>query len=255
MRRIAARARRRLRRHGRPQPSPSSFVVALDEPVRRIVEEAHAHSMTGAERLAATVDAVGHVVGRSIPGALVECGVWRGGSVLAMIRALQLFGCDDRDVYAFDTFAGMTEPSEAETSRFAEPALRTWRRARSRGERPWGELFAGPGTDVASVGALLRGTGYPAERIHLVEGQVERSLPGRAPDRIAVLRLDTDWYASTRHELEHLYPRLSPGGVLIVDDYGHWDGCRRAVDEYFAEHPPAPLLTRIDYSARMAVKA
>ena len=104
------------------------------------------------------------------------------------------------------------------------------------------------------VRELLRSTGYPSERVHVVRGAVEETLPGHAPDRLALLRLDTDWYESTRHELQELYPRLATGGVLIVDDYGHWEGARRAVDEYFAGAGPAPLLQRIDYTGRMAVK-
>jgi hypothetical protein len=83
---------------------------------------------------------------------------------------------------------------------------------------------------------------------------VEETLPARAPGKIALLRLDTDWYESTRCEMEHLYPRLSPGGVLIVDDYGHWQGARDAVDEYLAAHEEALLLARVDYTARIAVK-
>jgi hypothetical protein len=100
---------------------------------------------------------------------------------------------------------------------------------------------------------MLR-TGYPRERIHFVKGKVEDTIPAEAPGTIALLRLDTDWYESTRHELIHLFPRLSSGGVVIIDDYGHWRGSRRAVDEYFEEHGPAPLLHRIDYTARAAVK-
>ena len=75
-----------------------------------------------------------------------------------------------------------------------------------------------------------------------------------APRKIALLRLDTDWYESTKHELVHLFPRLSTGGVLIVDDYGHWAGARRAVDEYVSEHGIVMLLTRIDYTGRIGVK-
>ena len=91
--------------------------------------------------------------------------------------------------------------------------------------------------------------GSGPERIHFVEGKVEDTIPAHAPERIALLRLDTDWYESTRHELEHLYPRLSRGGVLIIDDYGHWQGARQAVDEYFGD-AHAALLNRIDYTAR-----
>lgn len=75
-----------------------------------------------------------------------------------------------------------------------------------------------------------------------------------AVGRIALLRLDTDWYESTHHELEHLWERLEPGGALIIDDYGHWAGARQAVDEFFAGRPDAPLLARVDYTGRMGTK-
>ncbi|HSR89761.1 MAG TPA: TylF/MycF/NovP-related O-methyltransferase, partial [Gemmatimonadales bacterium] len=78
--------------------------------------------------------------------------------------------------------------------------------------------------------------------------------PDAAPSTISLLRLDTDWYESTRHELTHLFPRLSPGGVLIIDDYGHWQGARKATDEYFARHSVRMLLNRIDYTGRIGVK-
>jgi O-methyltransferase len=97
-------------------------------------------------------------------------------------------------------------------------------------------------------------TGYDMGRIHFVKGKVEDTIPNGAPSRIAILRLDTDWYESTRHELENLYPRLSPRGVLIIDDYGHWAGCRQAVDEYIHSNKIKLLLNRVDYTGRVAVK-
>ena len=118
-----------------------------------------------------------------------------------------------------------------------------------------GGLF-GPGSfSEESVRATLLETGYPPERLHFVRGAVEETVPAAAPEQLALLRLDTDWYESTRHELVHLYPRLSDGGILIVDDYGHWEGCRRAVDEYFASDADPILLNRIDYTGRIAIKA
>jgi hypothetical protein len=201
-----------------------------------IVEAALPYTMTGAERLQALEDAVRHVVARGIPGALCECGVWRGGSVLAMALTLRDCGEESRELWLYDTFAGMTEPDERDGPEAA---------------RLGGELAVG----LEEVRATLLSSGYPHERFHFVAGPVEETLPGRSPGPLALLRLDTDWYASTRHELEHLYPLLAPGGVLIVDDYGHWEGAARAVDEYFAAHPPRPLLARIDYTCRMAVKA
>jgi hypothetical protein len=104
------------------------------------------------------------------------------------------------------------------------------------------------------VQRAVRSTGYDPGKIHLIKGKVEDTVPGAAPTKIALLRLDTDWYESTRHELEHLFPRLSPGGVIIIDDYGHWQGARRATDEFLAQHNIPLLLNRIDYTARIGVK-
>jgi hypothetical protein len=221
---------------------------------RPIVERAFEHTMTGALRLDATVQAVRYCVAREVPGAFAECGVWRGGSVLAMLLTLQELGVDDRDVFLFDTFEGMTEPTEHDTTDHEPAAIETWREARSRGERPWVDVFGADVFDESTVRELLVGSGYPEARLHLVKGPVEDTLPAAAPERLALLRLDTDWYESTRHELVHLYPRLAAGGVLMIDDYGHWQGARRAVDEYFASEAQPLLLNRIDYTGRIAVK-
>ena len=211
--------------------------------------------MTSVPRLQACIDAVRYAVAREIPGPFAECGVWRGGSVLAMILTLQELGVDDRDLYLYDTFEGMTAPTERDVSPRDGAALDDWTQATRQGDRPWAEVFGANVFDENSVRETLLASGYPADRIHLVRGPVEQTIPGQAPDGLAILRLDTDWYESTRHELVHLYPRLADGGVLMIDDYGHWEGCARAVDEYFAAHGPAPLLSRIDYTGRIAVKS
>ena len=100
----------------------------------------------------------------------------------------------------------------------------------------------------------MQRTGYDPARMHFVKGDVLETVPQEAPERIALLRLDTDWYESTRHELDHLYARLSPGGILIIDDYGHWRGARRAVDEFIEKHRLRLFLNRIDYTGRLAIK-
>lgn len=233
---------------------PALDLDAVPVEDRWIVERALPLTMTGVQRLHALVEAVRHCVRRDVPGAFVECGVWRGGSVLAMIIALQELGVDDRDLFLYDTFEGMTTPTEHDVSAYEAPALQTWGEAARANARPWAQLFDPEVFNERSVRETVLSTGYPAERVHLVRGAVEDTLPADAPERLALLRLDTDWYASTRHELVHLYPRLSGGGVLIIDDYGHWQGARRAVDEYFATDAPPPLLHRIDYASRIAVK-
>ena len=116
-----------------------------------------------------------------------------------------------------------------------------------------GTVWAVAGLD--DVRANMLATGYPQELVHYVKGPVESTIPGSAPHGpIALLRLDTDWYESTKHELVHLFPLLSEGGVLIIDDYGHWHGARQAVDEYFAGDCRPFYLHRIDYTGRLLVK-
>jgi hypothetical protein len=221
-----------------------------------IMAQVRPYTMTSALRIEAVINAVRYCVAGNVPGAFAECGVWRGGSVMAMLLTLLELGVRDRDIYLYDTFEGMTAPTKEDTSVFEEPALKTWQRARQKGEKAWQGMFNQQVFNQEDVRKALLSTGYPGERLHFVRGPVEQTIPGVLADKLALLRLDTDWYESTRHEMVHMYPRLSRGGVLIIDDYGHWQGCRQAVDEYFSDGTVAPvLLQRIDYTGRMAVKS
>ncbi len=244
---------RRLLRRGAAAPEPPGLLASASPADRHIVERSSPHTMTNAGQLLALIDAVRYCEARGLPGALAECGVWLGGSVLAMILTLQELA-GEREIYLFDTFTGMSAPTEDDVSPYERPALETWQEAHRAQRLPWEGLFDPRAFNLEAVRSRLMDTGYPSELLHFVPGPVEDTLPERAPDQLALLRLDTDWYSSTRHELVHLFPRLTPGGVLIVDDYGHWEGAQRAVDEFFAsEHPPV-LLNRVDYTARVAIK-
>src|SRR5947209_858710 len=126
---VGRRAREALSRRRRPSARAAESHVrepTLTPHEQTVVEQVRPFTMTSAERIVATIDAVDHVVREGIAGALVECGVWRGGMVLAMIRTLQRHGIGDRDIFLYDTFAGMTEPTEHDTSRFDRPAVETW---------------------------------------------------------------------------------------------------------------------------------
>jgi SAM-dependent methyltransferase len=225
---------------------PEAERAALDPVDRRIAERAFPNSLTGLPRLLALIRAVRGVVAEGVPGAFAECGVWRGGSVVAMIETLQELGVADREIWLYDTFEGMTEPSERDGE-----ARELWERT---GGRPWPEFFDPEVFTEEGVRATLEATGYPPELLRFVRGPVEETLPERAPGELALLRLDTDFYGSTLHELRHLYPRLAEGGVLIVDDYGEFAGAQAAVDEFFAADPAPPELRPIDESARIAIK-
>ena len=207
-------------------------------------------TMTSLERMYGLWSATRYVVENELAGDFVECGVWRGGSVMLMALTLLRRGDTTRDLWLYDTFRGMTAPTDDDVQVMSgRAALEILRDQPRTPEDPfWG---------IASREAVeenLRRTGYPFERFRFVEGDVMTTLPETAPSRIALLRLDTDWYTSTRHELEHLYPRLVPGGVLIIDDYGYWRGARKATDEYLATLQPRPFLHRIDYTGRMCLK-
>lgn len=251
MGRVLSTARRAVRRLGwdvvpARSPWPSDFT---DEEVA-LCEEVRPYTMTSPEAVVTLAGAVRHLVAAGVPGAFVECGVWKGGSSMAIARTLLRLGRSDAELYLFDTFEGMTEPTEHDVSRSG----RTARELLQEEEGKWDSLLWAR-APLEAVRAALTAVGYPPERVRLVKGPVERTLPDAAPATIALLRLDTDWYESTRHELEHLYPRLSPGGVLVIDDYGWWGGARKATDEYFAARGDQPLLLRVDDSGlRMGVK-
>jgi hypothetical protein len=244
---VKATVKKLMRRLGfkKPQPFPPDFDQAAIDLIRRV----QPYTMTGEARLFALIQAVNYVVKAGVPGSIVECGVWRGGSMMAVACTLMTLGRGDRDLYLFDTYEGMTSPTDADVNYKGAAALADFERAKDGGE---GSAWCQASLD--DVRQNLLGTGYPGQGLKFIKGKVEDTIPESAPAQIAILRLDTDWYESTRHELIHLYPRLVAGGVLIIDDYGYWRGCRKAVDEYFAAHGTPILLNRVDYTGRIAVK-
>ena len=207
-------------------------------------------TLTSVERLYALYKAVEYLARHQIPGGFVECGVWKGGSVMMMALALQKFGDTTRRIHCFDTFEGMTAPTEFDVHRDTKECAST---ALARSERREDNVvwaFA----PLETVRQNMASTGYAADLVSYHRGMVEETVPGSAPGQIALLRLDTDWYKSTKHELIHLYPRIVRGGIIIVDDYGEWQGARKAVDEFLDATKPKLFLSRIDQTGRIAVK-
>jgi hypothetical protein len=226
------------------------FPIEATQTDRAIVRSVHPITMTSAERVWSLLQAVRYVTDEQIPGAFAECGVWRGGSVVAMVLKLAELRVADREIWLYDTFEGMTAPTandiEASTGKSAHQLMSSTEVGD--GNNVW--AFA----SQQDVEQNLSATGYPMERFHLIKGDVAQTLLTQFPAQIALLRLDTDWYESTRLGLEILYPRLAVGGVCILDDYGHWQGARKAVDEYFEGLGIRPLMHPIDYSGRVFIK-
>jgi O-methyltransferase len=229
------------------QMGPVDLDPAVVETIKRVLP----FTQTSPERIAALCASVEYLVRSGVRGDMVECGVWKGGSMMAVALTLRRLGRADRELYLFDTFAGKAGlvPTQFDIDITGRSALEARRKKLTRRA---GRSASTKGVPRKEVEMALLSTGYDAGRLHFVEGAVEETLPDQAPSEVALLRLDTDWYESTRHELTHLYPRLQNGGVLIIDDYGHYEGAKKAVDEYFEGHQI--FLHRIDYTGRIAVK-
>jgi O-methyltransferase len=227
----------------------------LEPEFQNILEKCRPFSMASRERLYAVFQAVRYVVRNAIPGDIVECGVWRGGACMVAALSLLSEGDTTRRLWLYDTYAGMTAPSAEDAHRWTrthrwagQDAQKIWQRSEKKDHNEW--CYAG----LDEVRENLFGTGYPRSQIEFVKGDVGATLSSGGPAKISLLRLDTDWYESTRAALEALYPRLPEKGVLIIDDYGVWAGARQAIDEYFAEQKINMLLQRTDYTGRMGLK-
>lgn len=189
----------------------------------------------GNARLRGLYGAVQHVVTRGIPGDVVECGTARGGSAALMGLTLKSLGAR-RTLWLFDTFEGLPPPSAADPDR-AIAELYTG-------------MFRGGYEEVRALLERFR----ILEDSRMVKGLFQDTLPTAEVGAVAVLHLDGDWYESILVCLEHLYDRVTPGGVIQFDDYGHWEGARKAVDEFLDRRSIRVPLKRLDYAARVLVK-
>ena len=229
-----------------------------------IIRQVLPYTLTTPARLFVLIEAVKYVINNNIEGDIVECGVWKGGSMMAAALALLEMNATDRDLYLYDTFKGMTKPSEEDVTICGDTAHEDYLH---RVKRKAPEVY--PYTlkrddkrdmsnwcysSLEEVRKNMFSLRYPRDRIFFIQGRVEDTIPHQVPAGISILRLDTDFYESTKHELEHLFPRVSQGGVLIIDDYGHWLGQKKAVDEYIQEHRTTIFLNRVDFSCRVGVK-
>lgn len=241
--------RRRNRRNLNPRDRIRELIPEVTNGDVGLISEALTMSMTSPERMWALLQAIRYLEENQIQGDFVECGVWRGGSSFLMAKALRALGREDRTLWLFDTFDGMVEPTEKDTTfdgHAAEVLLE-----RDQDKRETSHIWAI--ASEAEVQANMARSGYPMNRINLVKGDVRSTLGEGVFRSVALARLDTDWYESTKHELEVLMPLMASGGIVIVDDYGHWSGSKQAVDEWLREASWKPLVSRIDYTGRLWV--
>ena len=225
------------------------FPTDFDDDHIEIIRSVKSYTMTSNERLYTLIEGVKHIIQGNVPGDIVECGVWRGGSMMAIAHTLTRLNHSEKSLFLFDTFSGMSQPTEFDVNVHGFKASDKFhKKRRPDGKTDWA---------IASLGEVkenLMKTDYDESKIHFIEGKVEDTIPEKSPKSISLLRLDTDWYESTKHEMVHLFPRLSKNGIIIIDDYGLWKGSQKAVDEYFSENKINILLNRVDHSARLGLK-
>lgn len=213
-----------------------------------IINQVQPFTMTSKERLVSLIRAIKYLQDNKIDGDFVECGVWKGGSVMAMVLASRKFVGLERKIWLCDTFNGMTPPISDDTQFDGIPAKNLLEKDEKKVSNVWAV------SGLEEVKSNIDALGYPNDLLDYIIGPVEVTLPKLTIGKISLLRLDTDWYESTKIELEILFPKLVKGGVLIIDDYGHWKGCKKAVDEYMSSLNRPYFLNRIDYTGRLLIK-
>jgi hypothetical protein len=224
-----------------------------DEKQLEIVKMVENYTMTDAPAIINLINAIEYIEENKIEGDIVECGVARGGSMMTIAYALNNLKSQSRNLYLYDLFfPGMPEGGEFDYFMTGENATETFKQAGIIYDPYKEELINQLMNEVKD---LMKSTGYPSKNIQYIQGKVEDTIPKVIPEKIALLRLDTDLYESTKHELEHLYPRLSDHGVLIIDDYGCFKGARKATDDYFKEKNIPLYLCRVGKTGcRFAIK-
>jgi O-methyltransferase len=219
--------------------------VFISEPFKDAYEISKAFTMTSLARMTCLWQASDWLNANGIEGDFIECGVWKGGSSMLMAQNLLLHPNVKRNLHLYDTFEGMTEPTSHDVDFKGQSAEELMRSASGRKKEATIWAYA----QLSEVKKNIAMTNFPSEQVHYHVGKVEETISNPPlHDQIALLRLDTDWYSSTKHELECLYDRIVDNGILIIDDYGHWNGCRRAVDEFFESKGLRPFFVPIDYT-------
>jgi len=204
------------------------------------------------ERFASLYQAINYIIKNNIDGDFVECGVFMGGSAMMMSYAMGEFDKDDilkKKIWLYDTYQGMANASIFDKNILNQNAITELSSNKKKENKK--DIWAY--SSLSYVKINMKKTNIKFEKVKFIEGLVEDTLLKDRPTKISLLRLDTDFYESTKIELEKLFPLLEIGGILIIDDYGHWKGCKKAVDEYF-ENKKNIFFQQIDYSGLIGVK-
>lgn len=226
-----------------------SYPIEIEPKNKRLIELVKPNSMSPNIRLHELINSIEYIINKNIKGDFVECGVWRGANLVVMQKLLERNKTENIQVYGYDTFEGMSEPTEFDSDYMgnkAEDAMKKTPKKEGRGIWAYSTIE----TVINNIENFVNSP----NNVKLIKGKVEETLTKKKnlPNSISLLRLDTDFYESTKIELEVLFPLLTKGGILIIDDYGHFTGARKAVDQYFKNQKI--WLKYVDYTCRLYVK-
>lgn len=227
-------------------------VVEADSSEKKLLELSGKYSMTNLLKRWSLINAIKHTSIENVEGDFVECGVWKGGNLIIFEHLNEKYQMNKK-IYAYDTFSGMSEPTTNDKNYLDIGAQKEWEENKKNNDINL-SFNCYSSLEEVKNNLLKNSIRKNLNNLKFIKGKVEKTLQikDNLPEKIAILRLDTDWYESTKKELEILFPRLSKNGILIIDDYGHWKGARKAVDEYFEDKDIVKHF--IDFSCRMIIK-
>lgn len=211
--------------------------IQPDNILSKHLNKIKANTMVATEGLISLYDQVKYLEENKIKGDFVECGVWKGGCIGLMALANQRYSKIPRKLHLFDSFEGIPEPDVSIDGELALKQAREWSDGGTSGKMRalpgFYDTFGGIGTIQDNKKLLEDMISYPKDKINYHMGWFKDTLPLNEIESISLLRLDGDWHESTKICLEHLVGKVVKNGFIIIDDYGTYDGCKKAVDEYF----------------------
>jgi len=205
---------------------PRSFFKSFR--MMRLVYRVRGYTAVFVPRLVALYKLSEEINQRSVPGDIVECGVYNGGSAAIMASLCEKSPLN-RNVWLFDSFEGLPKPTDKDGEE--APAYEGWCHG-----------------DLSKVKEVLRKLRIPQSRVHIVKGWFQDTFPSAQIRDIAILHIDADWYDSVKLCLENFYDSVQPGGYIVLDDYGDWEGCRIATDEFLKKRALDVKLIQVDYT-------
>lgn len=225
-------------------------IIELSKDDNELINLVSNYSMTPKIRIYNLLQSLRHIKYHNIIGDYVECGVWRGGNLILFNKFIENEDFkSNKKIFAYDTFEGMTDPDENDFDLSSKISAKDLlKKDAKKKTNVWGIC------NLEQVKLNLNKNLKNINNINLIKGSVEETLNSinNIPEKISLLRLDTDWYSSTKKELEVLYEKVSSGGVIIIDDYGHWGGAKKAVDQFFRDK--YVWMHYVDYACRLIIK-